>query len=85
MEHVMQTQERISLSTLHLHNLHMPHVGFWNAFGSIPHNSILSNTMVMGIPLTCAELVKNVYTNNGCKVTRTGAGTSFIQWQTSII
>jgi hypothetical protein len=83
MEHAVLTRELISHAQIHRKDLYMVQIDFSNAFGSVPHDLILSNMMAMGIPTT--ELVRNIYTDNSSKISLMGGDTPFIPWASGIV
>jgi hypothetical protein len=66
-------------------NLYMVQIDFSNAFGSVPHDLIVSNMTAMGIPTTVTELVRNIYTDNSSKVSLIGGDTPFIPWASGTV
>jgi hypothetical protein len=64
MEHAVLTREMISHATLHHKNLYMAQIDFSNAFGRVPHELILYNMYLMGLPFATVELVRDIYTDN---------------------
>jgi hypothetical protein len=85
MEHAVLTHEMISHTTLHRKDMYMMQIDFSNAFGSVPHELILSNMYPMGFPHATVELVRDIYTDNRSKITLTGGETNFIQWQSCAV
>jgi hypothetical protein len=78
MEHAMLTSELISHAQIHRKNLYLVQIDVSNAFGSIPHDLILSNMAAMGIPTTVTESVRNIYTDNSSKICPMRGDTPFI-------
>jgi hypothetical protein len=85
MEHAVLTRELISHAKIHRKNLYMLQIDFSNAFGSVPHDLILSNMTSMGIPTTVTELVRNIYTDNSSKISLIGGDTPFIPWASGTV
>jgi hypothetical protein len=63
MEHAVLTREMISHATLHRKDMYMVQIDFSNAFGSVPHEFILSNVYAMGFLTATVELVRSIYTD----------------------
>jgi hypothetical protein len=85
MEHAVLTREMISHAKIHKKNLYMLQIDFSNAFGSVPHDLILSNLTAMGIQTTVTELVRNIYTDNSSKISLIGGDTPFIPWASGTV
>jgi hypothetical protein len=85
MEHAVLTREMISHATLPRKDMYMVQIDFSNAFGSVPHELILTNMCAMGLPFSTVELVRDIYTDNRSKVTLTGGETNFIPWQSGTV
>jgi hypothetical protein len=63
----------------------MVQIDFSNAFGSVPHDLILSNMDAMGIPPMVTDSVKNSYTANRSKISLVGRDTPFIPWSSGTV
>jgi hypothetical protein len=50
MEHAVLTREMISHATLHRKDMYIVQLDFSNAFGSVPHELILTNMYAMSFP-----------------------------------
>jgi hypothetical protein len=85
MEHAVLTREMISHAQLHRKNFYMVQIDFSNAFGSVPHDFILSNMMEMGFPTVVTDIVKNIYTDNSSKISLVGGDTPFIPWSSGTV
>jgi hypothetical protein len=85
MERALLTGELISHAQIHRKNLYNVQIDFSNAFGSVPHNLVLSNMTAMGIPTTVTELVKDIYTDNRSKISLIGGDTPFIPWASGTV
>jgi hypothetical protein len=62
----------ISHAQIHRRNLYLVQIHFSNAFGSVPHDLILSNMAAMCFPTVITDLVKNIYTDNSSKISLVG-------------
>jgi hypothetical protein len=63
----------------------MVQIDFSNAFGSVPHDLILSSMTAMGIPTTVTELVRNICTDNSSKIQLIGSDTPLIPWASGTV
>jgi hypothetical protein len=61
--------------------MYMVQIDFSNAFGSVPHELILTSMYSLGFPYATVELVRDIYTDDPSKITLTGGETNFINWQ----
>jgi hypothetical protein len=77
MEHAALTREMISHAQIRKKNLYMVQIDFLNAFGSVPHDFILTNTAAMGLPTVVTDLVKDIYTDHSSKISLVGGDTPF--------
>jgi hypothetical protein len=55
MEHAVLTREMISHAQIHRKNLYLVQIDFSNAFGSVPHDLILTNMAAMGFPMVITD------------------------------
>jgi hypothetical protein len=85
MEHTVITRELISHAQIHRKNLSMVQIDFSNAFGSVPHDLILTNMVAMGFPTVITDLVKNIYMDNSSKISLVGGDTPFIPWSSGTV
>jgi hypothetical protein len=85
MEHALLTMELTSHAQTHRKNLYMVQIDFSNAFGSGPHDLMMSNMRAMGIPTTVTELVRNIYTDNSSKISLMRGDTPFIPWASDTV
>jgi hypothetical protein len=69
MEHAVPTREMICQASPHRNDMYMVQIDFSNAFGSVPHELILSNMYTLGLPIATVELVRDIYTDNRSKIT----------------
>jgi hypothetical protein len=84
-EHAVITREMISHAQIHRKNLYMVQIDFSNDFGSVPRDLILTNMMAIGFPAVVTDIVKNMYTDNGSKISLVGGGTPFIPWSSGTV
>jgi hypothetical protein len=85
MEHTILTREMPSPVQVHRKNLYTVQIDLSNASSSVPHDLILLNTTAMGIPPTVTEIVKNIYTDNGSKISLVGSDTGFSPWASGTV
>jgi hypothetical protein len=72
MEHAVLTREMISHATMHRKDMYMVQTDFSNAFGSDPHDLILSNMYSIGLQNATVELVRDICTANRSKICSDG-------------